>query len=462
MKSFIVIIFLFVSFGAFCNGDNKKPNILFITIDDLRPVLGTYNHPEVKSPGIDKLATHGIQFDRSYCNVPVCGASRASLLSGMRPKWPNRFINWKSWADEDAPDAISLPEYFKNNGYTTISNGKIFHHQYDKNTSWSEESWRPDTSTVIHYADLDYTDSLSIQFINPKTGAGPYFECSTGFDSLYFDNKVLNKSINDLKRLAKADKPFFLGVGFHKPHLPFNAPKRFYDLYDSVQIADNRYFPENMPPLVKNSGEIFIYGRLEHYNSTEFHYEARKAYYACVSYVDDLVDKLLNTLNELGLEENTIVVLIGDHGFHLGEHNFWGKHNVLHNALQTPMIIKVPGVTPRKVNQIVEFVDIYPTLVELAGLPKLQHLQGESMVSLMKGNNHDWKDRAVCEWEGARTVITQNFSYTNWIANNNSSEMLFDYTKDPAENKNVVNKPEYFNVVDYHKKLLESVYSTLK
>jgi iduronate 2-sulfatase len=459
MKSLISLT-LFCAAATCSSQEKEKPNVLFIMVDDLRPVLGTYDYPSVHSPNIDRLASQGVQFNNAFCNVPVSGASRASLLTGLRPQWPVRFNNFESWADKDSPAAVSLPEYFKKNGYTTVSNGKVFHHQFDKATSWSELSWRPDTFSVIHSFDLDYADSSSIQFINKETGAGPYFECSTAPDSLYFDSKVAAKSIIDMQRLARAGKPFFLAVGFHKPHLPFNAPKKYYDLYDSIEIARNRYPPLNLPKQVTNSKEIFRYGRLENYNSEEFHHEARRAYYACVSYVDSQIGRLLQSLKDLGLEKNTIVVILGDHGWHLGEHNFWGKHNVLYNALHSPLIIKAPGIKPEKLDDIVEFVDIYPTLCNLASLKLPAHLQGISMVSLMKNRKASWKNQSFSEWQGARTIKTSRYSYSYWFEEKNKgAQMLFDHEIDPDENENVVGKTEYKEVVDRLKQTLDSLYS---
>lgn len=446
---------------ACSTGKQEKPNVLFIFIDDLRPVLGTYNYPEVKSPNIDMFASEGIQFNNAYCNVPVSGATRASLLTGLRPKWPERFNNYESWAEKDAPGIISLPGQFKKNGYTTVSNGKVFHHQFDNADAWTEPSWRPDTFTVIHSFDLDYTDSSSIAFIDPKSGRGPYFEISEAPESLYFDSKVAAKSIKDLKRLSKEDKPFFLAVGFHKPHLPFNATKSYYDLYDSVEIAENRFRPEGLPAQVKNSGEILTYGRVSHYNTLEFHHEARRAYYACVSYVDALVGKLLKTLEELDLDKNTIVVILGDHGWHLGEHNFWGKHNILYNALHVPLLIRAPGFKPAQVNEVVEFLDLYPTLCSLASVEKPSHLQGRDMTPVMSGKAGNWRNAAFSEWQGARTVTTEHYSYSFWFEDKNKgAQCLFDHQSDPDENKNVAGDAEYEPVIKNHKNMIDSLYRT--
>ena len=334
-----------------------KPNILFIAIDDLRPQLGCYDHTEIKSPNIDKLAAQGILFNRAYCQVAVCGASRASLLTGLRPT-PKRFRNYATYANRDAPDAMTLPEEFRKNGYHCISNGKIFHHIKDTETrSWDEPSWRPKITA------LDYLDPESKTMISRKN-RGPVFESPDVPDNAYPDGEVADKTIADLKRMKKEGQPFFIACGFIKPHLPFYAPKKYWDLYDrkSISVADNQFRPKNAPKGLKGSGETHSYhDRNMKYNSDEWHRSMRHGYYACVSYIDAQVGRVLQTLDEQELRDNTIVILWGDHGWHLGEHNFWGKHNVMHLATRSPMMISGPGVNARgECNRLVELVDIYP------------------------------------------------------------------------------------------------------
>ena len=459
LKFILPVLLLFYSHGKVCA--QEKPNILFIIVDDLRPELGTYGHQFIQSPNIDRLADEGVRFDRAYCNVPVCGASRASLLSGIRPYWPKRFLNYKTKLEEECAEVITLPQLFKNNGYTTISNGKVFHHKNDMAQSWSEKPWKKGFSRNPNDDNSAWLNPASKQKINPETGNGPYFETAEVPDSAYVDGQTTLKSIRDLERLAAEKKPFFLAVGFSKPHLPFNAPQKYFDLYPEVELANNRFPIQDLPEQCTNSKEIFVYGGLEHYNQEEFHREARRAYYACVSYIDAQVGLLLQKLQELDLDNNTIVVLLGDHGWHLGEHNFWGKHNALHNSLHSPLIIKVPAITG-PVNEIVEFVDVYPTLAELAGLPLPAHLHGESMKALMQGNATDWKNLAYTEWQGARTIITPQYAYSQWFEPKNKGvHMLFDHRKDPLENMNVVEEPEYGKVVKQHQQLIQELYQKL-
>ncbi|MGK7396911.1 MAG: sulfatase [Candidatus Cyclobacteriaceae bacterium M3_2C_046] len=438
-------------------------NVLFIMVDDLRPQIGSYGKDFIHSPYMDKLAEEGIQFNRAYCNVPVCGASRASLLTSIRPYWPHRFRNYKARVEQDCPDVVTLPQLFKEHGYHTISNGKIFHYKNDMaSVSWTEPPWRPDFSRKIDAENSSWLNPASRKKINPETQMGPYFESANVPDTAYYDGQVAAKSIRDLQRLARQDQPFFLAVGFNKPHLPFNAPQKYFDLYQDVEMASNRFAPKGLPRPCTNSREIFVYGGLDDYNSPAFHQEARKAYYACVSYVDAQIGLLLENLERLQLDRNTIVVILGDHGWHLGEHNFWGKHNALHNALHAPLIIKMPGMPAAKINQIVEYVDIYPTIADLTGIKIPGHVQGKSLKNIMKGKDEGWKNYAFTEWQGARTLITPGFAYTYWFEQKHAgAHMLYNHQTDPDENSNVADDPAYKQIIHDHQKMLNGLYDTL-
>jgi iduronate 2-sulfatase len=266
-----------------------KPNVLFLAIDDLRPELKCYGSSQVNTPNIDKLASEGITFSRAYCQVPVCGASRASLLTGILPT-SQRFLNFSTKAETDAPNAVTLPEAFKNAGYTTISNGKIFHHKDDcEKRSWSEPAWRPENSYRQSF-DPETTRRLS------KRKRGRIFESPDVPENSYPDGKIADKTIKDLQMLKKKGKPFFLACGFVRPHLPFYAPKKYWDLYkrEEIKIADNRYRPENAPEALRGSGEFRSYHLADfEVNSVPFHRMMRHGYKASVSYVDKLVGDVL-------------------------------------------------------------------------------------------------------------------------------------------------------------------------
>jgi iduronate 2-sulfatase len=359
---------------ASCNSETTKnqipetPNILFIAVDDLRPELGCYGKTHIQSPNIDRLAAEGTRFDRSYCNIPVCGASRASLMTGLRPA-RNRFLTYFTWADEDAPGITTLPKHFRNNGYQTISNGKIFHHETDASNSW-DEIWHPKSSSKS-WRDYALPENIGADSSGTKRGAP--VERAELADNGYKDGKTAEKVIQDLKKLKEQDKPFFLAAGFLKPHLPFNAPEKYWAIYDGkVSLPDNNYPPENAPKeSIHAFGELRAYAGVPEKGpvTDEMALELIHGYYACVSYTDAQIGLVLDALEELELEESTIVILWGDHGWNLREHGLWCKHCNYETSLHTPMIVKVPGT--KQVNstrEIVEYVDIYPTLCELAGL----------------------------------------------------------------------------------------------
>lgn len=424
---------------------NVKPNVLFVYIDDLKPELGCYGKLNVKSPNIDKLAKEGILFKRAYVQNPVCGASRASTLSGLRPN-KNRFIDYKTAVDNDAPGVITLPQQFKENGYYTVSNGKVFHNLKDtEDRSWSEPAWESKLNTRIPL------DPESLKLKGGTKNRGPFFESPDVPDNAYADGNMIEKSIADLKRLSKKKQPFFLAVGIKKPHLPFYAPKKYWDLYvhDSITLPNNAYLPKNAPKGLIGSPEIgFYHDKNMTYNSDEFSRSARHGYYACVSYADALFGKLMKEVEDLGLKDNTIIVLVGDHGWNLGEHTFWSKHNTTHLAMNTPVIISAPGFKGNiKTSGLIEFIDIYPTLCELAEINKPTHLEGNSFKSLMENPNQKWKEKVFSRHKKAVSVITDQYTFTRFSGETPSEMMLYDLKTDPDENVNIAGDKAYQDVV---------------
>lgn len=416
-----------------------RPNILFIAIDDLRPELGCYGNSQATTPHIDRFAAHGLRFDRAYCQVPVCGASRASLMTGMLPT-AKRFLNYMTWAEKDAPQAATLPQVFRHAGYTTFSNGKVFHHPEDaEKRSWSEPAWWPkDPQAPTLGLDPETNRRLS------DGKRGRIFESPDVPDDAYPDGKTAAKTIEDLRRLKNAAKPFFLACGFIKPHLPFYAPKRYWDLYDrgEIQIAGNRTSPAHAPGELKGSAEFRTYHLADYDENTEaFHRMMRHGYLACTSYVDKLVGDVLAELDRLGLAENTVVVLWGDHGWHLGEHNFWGKHNTMHLSLRVPLIIRVPGKSPGSTQALVETSDIFPTLCVLAGVGIPTTVQGRAFARLLDEPAGSFREAAYSRFGNGDAIVTARFNYTRF--GNGNSEMLYDRQEDPQENTNVAGRPEY-------------------
>ncbi|MFW6259575.1 MAG: sulfatase [Tangfeifania sp.] len=424
----------------------EKPNVLFIAVDDLRPELAAYGASHIHSPNIDKLAESGLTFNRAYCNIPVCGASRASLLSGIRPN-RHRFVNYSCRQDEDVPGVVSLPMHFKNNGYHTVSLGKIYHHITDGKGSWSEAPWSPEGDWQGWQA---YVLPESHEVIEPRPGGnginGPSFEAPDAPDHIYPDGMIAGEAMRKLDQFKNSEEPFFLAVGFLKPHLPFNAPKKYWDLYDydEIELPANMKKPDGAPDqCMHNFGELRNYTDVPDQGPMEedFMRKLIHGYYACVSYTDAQIGKVLDKLEDLGMTENTIVILWGDHGWHLGEHNLWCKHCNFEKVLHTPLIIKAPGKKAGiKTDALVEYVDIYPSLCELAGLEKPFHLQGKSFVPLAENPDLSWKEAVYCRWIRGETVVTQTHTYTQWY-NDNSGEvearMLYDLENDPEETVNI-------------------------
>jgi iduronate 2-sulfatase len=456
MKHFYRLLYLLslVSLVSSCSGSpdqtREAPNILFIAVDDLRPELGCYGKDLIQSPNIDRLASEGTRFDRSYCNVPVCGASRASLMTGLRPA-RHRFLTYLSRADEEAPGIATISRHFRNNGYYTISNGKVFHHDDDDSTGWNE-IWHPVSNSISW---RDYALPGNVTRDTSDIFRGPPFERAAVPDTVYKDGKLAEKTISDLRRMKEQHKPFFLAAGFHKPHLPFNAPEQYWALYDGkVRLPDNNYPPLNAPAeSLHNFGELRAYAGVppEGPVTDEFARTLIHGYYACVSYTDAQIGKILDELEHLDLDRNTIVILWGDHGWNLREHGLWCKHCNYETSLHTPLIIRVPGTDQvPSTAEIVEYVDIYPTLCELAGLDLPEHLQGESFRDLLFDPDATSDGVAICQWYEGITTIRENWFYTEWVDDADSSfaRMLYDHRVDPGENVNISEDPSYTETID--------------
>ena len=458
-------LFLFALISISCSPEKEalrssQPNILFIAVDDLRPELNCFDRPHIHSPHIDRLAAEGTIFKQTYCQIPVCGASRASLLSGIRPT-SQRFLNYHTRLEEDYPGIPSLPEYLKQNGYTTLSRGKVFHHADDQLDAWSEPPWNPSMQNP-RYGWMDYVAQSSLEVVqahpdfDPSGGwkgiRGPAFEFPEVPDSSYKDGKMALKAVEDLKHLASQNQPFFLAVGFLKPHLPFNAPKKYWDLYppDSIPYSPNNFRPENAPDAaIHNSGELRNYGLIPAKGpvSRDTARLLTQGYYACISYTDAQIGLLLDALKSNGLAENTIVILWGDHGWNLEDHTMWCKHANFESSMRAPLIIKAPGYKKgQETEALTEFVDIYPTLVDLVGLPQPGHLQGQSLVPLLEDPNQHFKDAIYSRFNKGESIKTDRYVYTEWIEQKTQkvyARMLYDHLKDPLENKNVAENPEY-------------------
>ncbi len=429
--------------------EQSPPNILFIAVDDLRPELGIYGVSAIQSPNIDRLAKSGFVFTRSYCNIPVCGASRASLLTGTRPT-RNTWITFHDTISAMRPGVPTLGMHFQENGYHTIHNGKIMHHPGDAAGSWSEEWW-PSTRGSWR----DYVDPANVE-MDKKDNRGPAWERLPVADTSYKDGKIAEKTIADLKKLKESGEPFFLAAGFFKPHLPFNAPEKYWDLYDSTDIVlpDNNYQPKNTPnEAMHNWGELRSYYGIPSKGplSDKMAHTLKHGYYACVSYTDAQIGKVLDALDELGLADNTIVILWGDHGWNLREHGLWCKHCNFETSLHTPLIMRIPGMKGNQtLDAVTEYVDIYPTLCELTSIEIPGHAEGNSLVPLLTGDAKDTDGIVFCRWFNGYTLIKDQYFYTEWWneADSTYTRMLYDHNTDPDENLNISGLPENSALVE--------------
>ena len=442
-------------------GRGGKTNVLFIAVDDLRPQLGCYGQKQILSPNIDRLAAQGLLFERTYCQQAVCGATRASLLTGVRPDTAG--IHGNSTPVRKAmPDIVTLPEHFKNHGYETLSIGKIYHHPTDDRQGWTAEPYRAGTFPEGAWKGRGYLTAEAIAQVEAHgkahpnmKGRGPAFEAADVPDSAYPDGHNVDYAVKQLRRLK--DKPFFLAMGFYKPHLPFNAPRKYWDLYkpEDIRLANNPFVPKGAPSYATtNWGELRNYCGIpkEGPCSNELARRLIHGYYACVSYTDAMIGRLLDELDRLKLRDKTTVILWGDHGWKLGEHAGWCKHTNFELDTHVPMILSVPGMMTagRRTAALTEFVDIYPTLSEICRLPLPGHLEGLSAVSLLKDPDRAWKKAAFSQYPRGKvmgyTLRTPKFRYTEWQDRKTGqvkARELYDHERDPAENVNAVEQAQY-------------------
>ena len=436
----------------------QRPNILFIAVDDLKPVLGCYGDKVAKTPNIDKLAARGMLFEKAYVNQAVCAPSRNSLMLGIRPQTMGLY-DLKTYF-RDIPvysNVVSMGQTFMTNGYTAESLGKIYHSSLKDDKSWSVESWDPKGET---YAIEDNRASM-------KGEKGTTTEAGDVADNYYQDGKIAEEAIARLKaKKEKPDQPFMMMVGFHKPHLPFVAPKKYWDQFQPEQFSlpEFRTAPEGSPAYaLGESGEIMQYKKLpveELPFPDDFARHLIHGYYAATSYTDAQIGKVVAALDELGLAENTFIVLWGDHGWHLGDHGKWCKHTNYEQATRIPILISGPGIKPgQRTSALIETVDLYPTLLELTGqsMPETgiagMGLDGKSLVPILKDPSQKVNEYVFHAYPRAektddtkrkligRAVRNDRYRLVEWKEPNDPPEKaaieLYDYQTDPLEKKNL-------------------------
>ena len=474
----------------------KNKNILFIAIDDMKPILGAYGDDFAISPNIDKLADQGVVFNNNHCQYAVCGPSRASLMSGQRPD-ETQILDLNTLIRDKNPDVVTLPQYFKKNGYNTYAIGKIYDpRSVDKkhdDKSWTEYVLMEDLKFAEGYNAPEFGYYQSPENLKKiadlrkeaqekgltKGDVNKYvlkkykvaWEKADVPDDAYLDGAIVNGAIELLNKVSKQDKPFFLAVGFKRPHLPFNAPTKYWDMYDESKVPlslNQEKSDDGFELAYQPSWELSSY-KVPGYDYKEIDGVIRipekqqrqliHGYYAATTYVDAQVGKLIAELKKEGLEENTIIILWGDHGWHLGDHSLWNKHTNFEQATKSPMIIVDPSINKKIiVNSPTEFVDIYPTLCDLANIKTPQNLAGVSLKPLINGSEENVKKYAISEITRGSvigyTLRSNRYRYTAWVGkdpinttklseNTIIGEELYDYDIDPLERKSYINDPEH-------------------
>ena len=526
MKKILSFFFLVFLTQLVINAqEHKKPNILFIAVDDLKPELGCYGNKLIKTPNIDRLAKMGTVFLSNYCQQAVCGPTRASLMTGTRPDI-TKVWDLKTQMRVANPNTLTLPQYLISQGYTTAAVGKIYHTACaDK--KGDELSW---SVPYLKAKDTDYANGLGepaskhYQYAKTKemiakqgkggaaeneatetpAGRGPSSECLDLPDNAYEDgvNALLAK--NQLLKFNAEGKPFFMAVGFHKPHLPFVSPKKYWDLYnrEDMPLAKFQEHSKNGPEIAyHNSNELRNYSDIPDFATfsdgnnhiglkPEKQKELIHGYYAAISYIDAQVGILLNTLDSLGILNNTIIVLWGDHGWHLGDHDLWNKHTNFENATRSPLIIASPGYTAGETKSMTEHVDIVPTICNLSGLTIPAQLAGKSLAPLMKNKKASVKEMSVSQYPRklkkeemvkmgytdnkimGYTLRTARYRFVIWMNSYTSQQAfdekkvyameLYDYSKDPLETVNVVNDEKYAAVSNELKQKMINFFNSQK
>lgn len=444
-------LLLILGFSTNCLATaQEKPNILFVAVDDLKPLTTHYGNQKVKTPTLDKLASRSRVFTRAYTQYPVCGPSRTSLLTGLRPE-SNGVMDLKTRMRDVNPDIVTLPQFFKNHGYQTAAVGKVFDpRNVDSRDTDDPASWSIPYRKSSSKADRKGKHNFAVRSINAPSDQ-------------FIDGDINQRGIKLLREMANDSRPFFLAVGYKKPHLPFAVPSRFFDLYDrdSFDLEPYQLAPKDSDGtyILNNNNELMNYvpmpvdgGNVVNYNAGNIsavqQRELLHGYYAAVSFIDSLVAELLAELDASGRADNTIIVIWGDHGFHLGDHGLWGKHTTMEQANRVPLMIHVPGMSGGDADTLVELLDLFPTLAELAGLEAPAHLQGKSLSGVLNDPDVDFADVAISQYKrkGAYgySMRTSQYRYTEWVKPDGDVAYrdLYDLQNDPGETRNIGSLPE--------------------
>ena len=448
-----------VAAGPALAAAGSRPNVLFIAVDDMNNDLGGYGNPQVKSPHLDRLAARGVRFDRAYCQFPLCSPSRSSIMTGLRPD-RIRVFDLQYHFRSTVPDVVTLSQLFLNNGYYTARIGKIYHYGNPGQIGTDGLDDPPSWQERFNPAGIDKTQ-LEPKIINhtPNRGLGSslsFYSDPDGRDEDHTDGMVATKAIELLEKHKAA--PFFLAVGFYRPHCPYVAPKKYFDLYplDKIDVPD---VPKGFEKTVPESALLSTRPWPTYQVEKQKLREAKQAYYASISFVDAQIGRVLDALDRLGLSDNTLVVFWSDHGYALGERGLWKKQSCFEEVARVPLLVAGPGVKAGGVSKRnVELIDLYPTLADLAGLKPPADLPGASLRTLLARPDAPWNRPAFTQVERpgypGHSVRTARWRYTEWDGGKRGAE-LYDHDKDPGEMNNLAQHPHYVTIVADHKALIK-------
>jgi len=432
-----------------------KPNVLFIAVDDMNCDLGVYGNSQVKTPNLERLAKMGVRFDRAYCQQPLCGPSRASLMTGLRPDTLGMHT-LKHELRKKNPDVVTVGQLFRQNGYYSARAGKIYHYgnpgQIGTNGNDDPQTW----DERFNPAGIDKKQEDQITRYGSGRGLGISMAWwdPVSKDDEHTDGMVASKIVELIH--AKKDEPFFLAAGFFNPHCPYVAPRRYFDLYplDEIEIPDlpaAKADLEDVPPMaIQRDTRNWPYYFQD--VSVEDARKCKQAYYACNSFVDAQIGRLLDALEENGLMEKTIIVFWSDHGYFLGEKGLWYKRKAFERSARMPMMIAAPGLAQAgATGRTVELLDLYPTLADLCGLTPPDTLEGRSLRPLLENPNAKWDKPAITQvWHNAKawgySIRTERWRYTEWLRGKAGRE-LYDHSVDGGEVTNLADDPKYADVV---------------
>jgi iduronate 2-sulfatase len=442
----------------------RRPNVLLIMSDDLNNDLGTYGHPVVKTPNIDRLARRGVRFDRAYNQFPLCNPSRASLLTGLRPDTVGIYELVTQFR-QNKPDAVSLPQLFQKNGYVSARVGKIYHYGVPGQIGTPGLDDPPSWNLTVNPRGVDKDEETLLTNYTPSRGPGLgsalAFHASNARDEDHTDGKVASEAIALLE--ANTDRPFFIAAGFYRPHCPYIAPQRYFDMYslDTIEV------PRIPAGALAQYPDAAFFTRPPNWGLTEQQErEVIRAYYASISFMDANVGRLLDALDRLNLTDNTIVVFMSDHGYNLGEHGQWMKQMLFEESARSPLIVAVPGgaANGKASPRVVEYLDLYPTLAALAGLRPPREIEGRPLTALLKQPDAAWSHPALTQVRRGTqatgffmgySIRTERWRYTEWDDGKRGTE-LYDERADAGEMRNLADDTKYADRIKELKKLLRS------